>query len=266
MPNVSLVEETDKLFDTEWLKEVNSEGFVETAKRYHRNDGIAVLRIFGYFVKGERSMTLLVQDHQFMLEILELTVNVDIPVSRMADRLLRYTNRYTLLTYSQEYSETYITMGLPIKTVNYARPIIPGAQPDPERFTSNIQQLYQSQDAFMSMAMSLFHDADAVRHSLQTGGRLSLLVLESGRQIITLLTPGTRRWIVSRPFYTDDFNEQLNDADFGRLMRNLGASLPKGDLLVYTSHLNGKGNRATWLLSNGFVPESYIYEKTIEES
>lgn len=265
MPNVSLVEETDKLFDREWLKTIDSEFFQEKAQHCHASNDNAVLRIFGFFVRGVRTITMLVQDHHYMLEVLAVVGELETPIKRLAERLLRYTQRIILRTFSREYSETYISMGLAIKTVNYARPIVPGAQPDPDRFTVNLRQLYRSEEGFMEMAMSLFQHAESVRTSLREGGMLSLLVLESGRQIITLVSRGEERWIVSRPFYTDNLSEQLTDIHFARVMRNLNASLTKGWMMVYTSHLNGKGNRATWLLSNGFVPESYMYEKTIEE-
>jgi len=263
MPNVRLVEETNKLFDLNWLKEVNCEFFQETAARYHRTEG-PVLRIFGYFINEERALTLLVQDSVFMLEILAITRVEGMAVRRVIDRLLRYTNRPSVVSYSSVYDETYISMGLPISTVNYARPIVPGPVPDPERFTLNVGQLFRSQKSFVNMAMSIFQNSGAVHRALTEGGKLALLVLESGRQILTLISRGEKRWIVSAPFYSDDHREPLSDRDFSRVMSNILATLNKGDMLVYTSRVNGRDNRVIWLISHGFVPESYMYEKTIE--
>ena len=265
MKQIRLVVETEHLINREWLAEYRLEHFQEQMQHFIRDHDEDVFRLVTVFVDNQRALMLLLLDRGYMLEILGSNSNPDIPIPSIARQLLRHLHRERVISYSREYEEQYVEMGLPVVSVNYARPIVPGIPPEPERFTANLASLFQEKEPFREMVRETFGDDPAVESILDSNGMVSLLVLEDGTQVAAVVSRGSNRWIVSDPHALRDKGVPVGDVVFGRFLNNLMASLPKGDMLVYSSTIQAANNRVTWLIMNGFVPESYLHHRALKE-
>ncbi|QVW28626.1 hypothetical protein pEaSNUABM8_00129 [Erwinia phage pEa_SNUABM_8] len=266
MKQLRLVEETEYLSSREWLRKHNVEYFQRQCVNYERDIDEDVFRLVTVFVGEERAMMLLLLDRLFMLEILAINTNPEIPVPSITKLLLRQLQRPRIITYAREYEEQYVEMGLPVVSINYARPIIPGRRDD-KRFTANVASLYHDKEQFRIYVRTTLGEDPAVESVLNSNGLFSLLITEEGAQVAAIVSRGENRWVMSDPqILRVSGNVPVSDAVFGRFIECLMACLPKGDTLVYSSTIQAANNRVTWLIMNGFVPESYLHHRALKEN
>lgn len=260
----NLVEHTDKLIDAAWLKARGLEEALERALEMHSDD--AMMRLFTHYVGDEPSSTVLVKDRTYLLEILSMHHSPTLPIPNIADKLMRQTERDTLLCYCPEYDEGCISLGMPISSVNYALKITGGELPDPGRFAHDVSRMFQAPSGFRAFINKIWGKKDVIESILSEGGFFAMLLMEDGKHVNAFISKGTHRWILTEIFFADDPTGTVPDNVFARFIRNLNASLPVGDTLVYCSSVNHRGNHASWLITNGWVPESYIYCRYLREN
>lgn len=265
MTQIRLVEETEHLANLEWLKENKIERFQQQVTQHYHDDEDDRFRLVGVFVGKVRAMFLLLLDRGFLVELMGFDSNPEIPVPSVTKLLLRHLERPRIIVYAREYEEQYVEMGLPVVSINYARPIVPGIR-DTKRFTANVGSLYHDQEQFRLYVRNTFGDDPAVESVLNANGMFSLLITEEGEQVGAIVSRGQKRWVLSDPqTLRVTGNTPVSDSVFGRFVESLMACLPKGDTLVYSSTIQAANNRVTWLFMNSFVPESYLHHRALKE-
>lgn len=265
MNQIRLVEETEHLINPEWLEKHQVSYFQQDMRNHAREDEEDVFRLITVFVDEKCALMLLLLDRGYMLEILGMNTNADIPTPSIIKQLLRMTERVRIIGFAREYEEKFVAMGLPVVSVNYARPIVPGVMPDPERFTANLGSKFAEQSAFRALVHTTFGDDPAVESILDDDGWLSMLMLEDGTQVGAIISRGDKRWVMSDPLILSGNGIPVSDTVFGRFVYNLIACLPKGNMLIYSSTIQSANNRVAWLITNSFVPESYLHHRTLKE-
>lgn len=266
MQQIRLVEETEHLRSRTWLREHRIEHFQQQVIHYERDDEEDCFRLVSVFVGEVRAMALLLLDRGFMVELMGLNTNSEIPVPSVTKLLLRHLSRSRIIVYAREYEEQYVEMGLPVVSINYARPIIPGKR-DNKRFTANVATLYHDKEQFRIYVRTTLGDAPAVESVLNSNGMFSMLITEDGAQVAAIVSRGVKRWVMSDPqVLRVSGNTPVSDVVFGRFVECLMACLPKGDTLVYSSTIQATNNRVTWLIMNSFVPESYLHHRALKEN
>ncbi|QVW55838.1 hypothetical protein pEaSNUABM9_00257 [Erwinia phage pEa_SNUABM_9] len=266
MQQIRLVEETEQLACRDWLRENRIEQFQQKVIRYSHDDEDDRFRLVGVFIGKVRAMALLLLDRGFMVELMGHNINPEIPVPSITKPLLRHLGRSRIIVYSREYDDQYVEMGLPVVSINYARPIIPGRR-DNKHFTANVASLYHDKEQFRIYVRTTLGDDPAVESVLNSNGMFSLLITEEGEQVAAIVSRGENRWVMSDPqILRVSGNVPVSDAVFGRFIECLMACLPKGDTLVYSSTIQAANNRVTWLIMNSFVPESYLHHRALKEN
>ncbi|ANZ48685.1 hypothetical protein BIZ83_gp168 [Erwinia phage vB_EamM_ChrisDB] len=266
MQQLRLVEETEYLSSREWLMRHRIEQFQQQIIRYNHDDEDDRFRLVSVFVGEVRAMALLLLDRGFMVELMGLNTNPEIPVPSVTKLLLRHLERSRIIVYAREYEDQYVEMGLPVVSINYARPIIPGRR-DNKHFTANVASLYHDKEQFRIYVRATLGDDPAVESVLNSNGMFSLLITGEGEQVAAIVSRGEKRWVMSDPqVLRVSGNKPATDAVFGRFVECLMACLPKGDTLVYSSTIQAANNRVTWLIMNSFVPESYLHHRALKEN
>ncbi|ANZ48413.1 hypothetical protein BIZ78_gp162 [Erwinia phage vB_EamM_Caitlin] len=264
MKQIRLVEETERLSSQEWLSENQIEYFQQLVS-LHVDDDEDYFRLVFVFVGEVRAMALLFLDRGFLVELMGLNTNPEISVPSVTKQLLRHLERPRIIAYAREYEDQYVEMGLPVVSVNYARPIIPGKRDD-KRFTANVASLYHDKEQFRIYVRTTLGDDPAVESVLNADGMFSLYITEEGEQVAAIVSRGVKRWVLSDPqILRVSGNKPVSDIVFGRFVECLMACLPKGDILMYSSTIQAANNRVTWLIMNGFVPESYLHHRALKE-
>lgn len=265
MKQIRLVEETERLSDQQWLSENQIENFQQLVALQEHVDDEDYFRLIIVFVEEVRAMALLFHDRGFLVELMGLNTNPEIPVPSVTKQLLRQLERPRIIAYTREYEDQYVEMGLPVVSVNYARPIVPGIRDD-KRFTANVATLYHDKEQFRLYVRTTLGEDPAVESVLNSDGMFSMLITEDGEQVGAIVSRGAKRWILSDPqVLRVSGNKPASDAVFGRFVHCLMACLPKGETLMYSSTIQAANNRVTWLFMNGFVPESYLHHRALKE-
>lgn len=259
-----VVERTERILDSDWLEDRNALSFLESIRpellRDHRR---LYYRVFEVFSRETvvPDATILCLDHGFMLEIVNMVRTLDAQLPSLADALLQVADNSYVMYYTRNEGEECTHMGFCCETVNY-RLVNPKPLPPTGDFCGDLSSLFHSEQEFLSL-IQLLYGQSSIYSIAATGGRI--MTWGAGKhQLTTAISRQGRRWIVGKWFSIKGTVATLSRTKFATLMACIQSALPKGDELIYTYHQYPGGSEALWLLEHGWLPDSYVYGRTLK--
>ncbi|QVW55090.1 hypothetical protein pEaSNUABM29_00046 [Erwinia phage pEa_SNUABM_29] len=261
-----VVERTEKILDREWLEDRKALSFLNNVDPLVlRDERRLYYRVFEVFSRDTVApdATVLCLDHGFMLEIIDMARSLDAQLRSMADALLKAAGRNYVTCYTRNEGEEYARMGFCCETVNY-RKLNPRPTVDPDlEFCDDVSSMFPSRKEFLDWVRFIYGQ-NSIYAIVSTGGRLMSCRGEDGTVMVTAVANNQDRWLLGSWMNTEGVVRNMTRIQYARLMRCIQSALPEGDELIFTYHQYDGGCEAMWLLEHGWLPDSYLYGRTLK--
>lgn len=260
-----VIERTERILDRRWLEDRKALSLLNDIDPSTLQDERRLYyRIFEVFSRDTVAPDAIVLclDHGYMLEVINMVRALDAQLTSLADSLLRAAGRNYAMHFTRSEGDEYARMGFCCETINY-RKINTSVPSHDEDFCGDVSSLFDSKKAFLDWVRMLY-GTSSIYSTLVMGGRM-MSWRSSNSYKLTVLSHRGQRWVIGG-WFTAEGVVALTREEFGLLMQCIQSELPVGDELIYTYHQYTGGPAAMWLLENGWLPESYVYGRTLKTS